>query len=208
MEPEEESKDRITAVTKLNNLEERDLVTKIQKMTNNNIATELLKEKSLLHGIKFPKIKYLFREPEISMIELGLVDEFILNIETVPNDFPAIVKYVLKNVIVQHKLFKITIVSTIAACDVLKFYQPYQIWRLSLLAEDPNVVYHPPSPTEEDVFNINIDQYQIHFFRLFLKELKIFKRVYESDVGNYAFSDGRRIIYIDDFGINIISQAI
>ncbi|GAB2271390.1 hypothetical protein Dimus_006230 [Dionaea muscipula] len=53
-----------------------------------------------LYGLGVPRIKYLRTHRKIYFIELGLVNEIWINCDDVPDNFPTIIRYILKNVIV------------------------------------------------------------------------------------------------------------
>ncbi|GAB2295510.1 hypothetical protein Dimus_029675 [Dionaea muscipula] len=184
----EEGNDRLAALMRVRNLEEPNLRVKIYEMTKINIVRELLREHRLLFGKNYPKYKYLFSQPPIDLIEFGLVDEFVVDIDNVPNDFPAIVRYFFKNILVLNKWFNVKLISTIASCDVMKFYQPYQIWKISIFKEHSTGPEYLTFPTVEDVLNIDFVRYQVYFHSMYLKELKFLQRLNEHGVSNSSFS--------------------
>ncbi|GAB2298113.1 hypothetical protein Dimus_032186 [Dionaea muscipula] len=103
--------DRLTILRELEGLVEPAIVQRIEEMTRINIVDELLNELDSVYGVAMPKIKYLGTQPKIHYIEPSLVNKIWLNCDDVPEDFPAIVRYILKNVIVPTRWFRLKIVS-------------------------------------------------------------------------------------------------
>ncbi|GAB2271989.1 hypothetical protein Dimus_006815 [Dionaea muscipula] len=115
MAPKRVLNDRLTILRELEGCVEPAIVDRIGELTRINIVDELLNEiDSIILVMSVPKIKYLGARPKIHYIELGLVDEIRLNCDNVPEDFPAIVRYILKNLIVTTKWLKLKIISTVA----------------------------------------------------------------------------------------------
>ncbi|GAB2277141.1 hypothetical protein Dimus_011849 [Dionaea muscipula] len=194
--------DRFSIIRELEHRLHSPLIDKIKDMTKINIIDELLKEKNALYGSCLSRIKYRGIPPKIHFIELGLVNEVWINCEDVPDNFPAMIRYICKNVSNQEKWLSIRIFSTVASRYMEKFYQPYQIWDVTLLSPYP-VRVDGCECTTEDVLAVDPLNYQVDCYRLFLKELNEFKLFYECGVGGPTFFDGRRIISIGDVRIRL-----
>ncbi|GAB2296583.1 hypothetical protein Dimus_030694 [Dionaea muscipula] len=194
--------DRFSIIRELEHRLHSPLVDKIKDMTRINVIDELLKEKHSLYGSCLPRNKYRGTQPKIHFIELGLVNEVWINRDDVPDNFPAIIRYICKNVTNEEKWLSIRICSTVASRYMEKFYQPYQIWDVKLLSPNP-VQVDGCECTTEDVLAIDPLNYQVDSYRLFLKELNEFKLFYECGVGGPTFFDGRRIISIGDVRIRL-----
>ncbi|GAB2270791.1 hypothetical protein Dimus_005658 [Dionaea muscipula] len=198
---------RLAIARELENVLEPAFVHKIQEMTRINIEDELLKEIDSLYGFGEPRIKYLHTHPKIVFIELGLVNEIWIKCDEVPDNFPAMIRYILKNVIDPDGWLSIEIVSTVASRCMEKFYQPYQIWNIYLLSQNP-VRFEGCRSTREDVLAIDPLRYQVHCYRQFLTKLNELKMMYECGVVVPSFFDGRRIVCIADYRIQLNLVAL
>ncbi|GAB2267957.1 hypothetical protein Dimus_002934 [Dionaea muscipula] len=199
--------DRLTILRELECCVEPAIVHRIGELTRINIVDELLNEMDSVYGYSVPKIKYLGTQPKIHYIELGLVNKIWLNCDDVPEDFSTIVKYILKNLIVPTKWLKLKIVSTVASRYMEKFYQPYQIWSIQVLSQNP-VRFDGSKCGGESVLEIDPIRYKVDSYRQFLRELNEFKMMYECGVQSPSFFDGIRIVSIDDYriGLNLLSK--
>ncbi|GAB2265417.1 hypothetical protein Dimus_000474, partial [Dionaea muscipula] len=110
--------------------------------------------------------------------------------------------YILKNIIGENRWLRIKIVSAVASRFMEKFYQPYQIWNVYLVSQNP-VGFEGCQSTREEVLAIDPLRYQVDCYRQFFTELNELKVMYECGVVVPSFFDGRRIVCIEDYRIRL-----
>ncbi|GAB2271991.1 hypothetical protein Dimus_006817 [Dionaea muscipula] len=116
--------------------------------------------------------------------------------------FQRIVGYISKNLIVTTKWSKLKIISTVASRYMEKFYQPYRIWSIQVLSQNP-ARFDGSKCGGEIVLEIDPIRYKVDSYRQFLRELNEFKMMYECGVRSPSFFDGMRIVSIDDYRIGL-----
>lgn len=166
----------------------------------------------------FPKVFLPIDEFNISFIEQGLVQRFILdrNDSTMLCQLPAIVKYTLSCLGITKQYLLVTISSSLGEREETRFFQPYQLWTLTNIEDgdlfcrklcatlpDYGTYDHPtewfetsdaasPNYSIACLQSYNAQADQIQRF-ISLKRHLEFASTYKG-----VWSDGRRIICIDD----------